>query len=246
MYIIIIGGGKVGYYLCRSLLAEGHEVLIIEKNEVKCERLEEELGSICLKGDGCETRTLAEAGAGRADMLVAVTDGDEDNLVSCQVAKYKFKVGRTIALINNPENEKVFKKLGVDVTVSSTDLILEHIEQEVPTHHLLHLMNLEKAGLEIVEVRIPPLSSAIGRRVKELELPSGAVLSLLIRKEQRPVVPTSDTVLETDDQFLAVTKPEVEEALRLALTGQKVEELGSSEEGGLSGPTWDVYRGSRP
>lgn len=216
----------MGYYLCRTLLAEGHEVLIIEKNEAKCERLEEELGSICMRGDGCETATLAEAGTGRADMLVAATNEDEDNLVSCQVAKYKFKVRKTIALINNPENENVFKKLGIDVTVSSTNLVLEHIEQEVPTHPLMHLLNLEESGLEIVEVRIPPHSSAAGRKVKDLNLPPGVVLALLIRKEQRPVVPTMDTVLEKEDQVLAVTKPELEDALRLTLTGQKVEKHG--------------------
>ena len=226
MYIIIVGGGKVGYYLSRTLLAEGHEVLIIEKNDSKCERLEEELGSICLHGDGCETTVLAEAGTGRADMLIAATNEDEDNLVSCQVAKYKFKVPRTITLINNPENEKVFKKLGIDVTVSSTNLILEHIEQEVPTHHLMHLLNLEKTGLEIVEIRIPPHSSAIGRKVKELDLPPGAVLALLIRKDQRPVIPTPDTILEVEDQLLAVTKPETEEALRISLTSQRAEKRG--------------------
>lgn len=226
MYIIIIGGGKIGYYLCRTLLTEGHEVLIIEKNEAKCERLEEELGSICLHGDGCETTVLAEAGTGRADMLIAATNEDEDNLVSCQVAKYKFKVPRTIALINNPKNETVFKRLGIDVTVSSTNLVLEHIEQEVPTHHLMHLLNLEETGLEIVEVRIPPHSSAIGRKVKELTLPPGAVLALLIRKEQRPVVPAPDTILAAEDQLLAVTKPDAEEALRLALTAQRVEKHG--------------------
>lgn len=226
MYIIIVGGGKVGYYLCRTLLAEGHEVLIIEKNEGKCERLEEELGSICMRGDGCETATLAEAGSGRADMLVAATNEDEDNLVSCQVAKYKFKVRKTIALINNPENETVFKKLGIDVTVSSTNLVLEQIEQEVPTHPLMHLLKLEESGLEIVEVRIPPHSSAAGRKVKDLSLPPGAVLALVIRKEQRPLVPTLDTVLEVEDQVLAVTKPELEDALRLTLTGQKVEKHG--------------------
>ena len=226
MYIIIVGGGKVGYYLCRTLLTEGHEVLIIEKNEAKCEHLEEELGSICLHGDGCETTVLAEAGTGRADMLIAATNEDEDNLVSCQVAKYKFKVPRTIALINNPKNETVFKRLGIDVTISSTNLVLEHIEQEVPTHHLMHLLNLEETGLEIVEVRIPPHSSAIGRKVKELILPPGSVLALLIRKEQRPFVPTPDTILVVEDQLLAVTKPDVEEELRLALTGQQVEKHG--------------------
>ena len=154
MYIIIIGGGRVGYYLAKALLDEGHEVLILEKNPTVCETVNDELGSICNRGDGCEAATLAEVGAGRADMLIAVTGEDEDNLVACQVAKNKFKVPRTIARIRNPKNEVLFKKLGIDVTISSTNVILEQITEEVPTHPLIHLHEIGDKGLEIVEVKI--------------------------------------------------------------------------------------------
>ena len=111
MYIIIIGGGRLGYYLTKALLDEGHEVLIIEKDEAISQVITSELGSVCLHGDGCEAATLAEAGTNRADMLIAVTGDDEDNLVACQVAKHKFKVARTIARVRNPKNETIFKKL---------------------------------------------------------------------------------------------------------------------------------------
>jgi len=140
MYFIIVGGGKVGYYLSQALLSEGHEVLILEKDPAKCGAICEQLGSVVVRGDGCEARTLGDAGTERADILIAVTDEDEDNLVACQVAKHKFKVPRTIARINNPKNEALFKKLGIDVTISSTNIILEHIEEEVPTHPLVHLL----------------------------------------------------------------------------------------------------------
>jgi len=218
MYIIVIGGGKVGYYLSKALLAEGHEVLIIEKDATRVERIEEELGSICMQGDGCEAATLEEAGTERANLFVAVTDEDEDNLVACQVAKHKFNVPRIIARIGNPKNEALFKKLGIDVTVSSTNLILEYIEQEVPTHPLTHLLQLRRGELEIVEVKIPPTSTAVGKQVRELPLPPGSFLSLII-KEDGVRLPAQDTTFEAEDRVIAVTKPELEQALRIILTG---------------------------
>jgi trk system potassium uptake protein TrkA len=219
MYIIVVGGGKIGYYLSKALVDEGHEVLVIEKDPEKCGHISEELGSICMRGDGCEAATLTQAGTGRADMFIAVTDEDEDNLVACQVAKHKFDVMRAIARINNPKNEAIFKMLGIDATVSSTNLILEHIEQEVPTHPLMHLLTLGGGDMEIVEVRVPSTSAAVGKRIGELPLPDGSILSLVIRKGEKPQMATPDTMLEAEDQIIAVTRPELEEALRAALTG---------------------------
>lgn len=219
MYIIVIGGSRVGYYLTRALLDEGHEVLIIEKNAAFCETINEEMGSVCVRGDGCEAATLEEVGTGRADMLVAVTGDDEDNLVACQVAKYKFNVPRTIARIRNPQNEAIFKKLGIDVTVSTTNIILEAIEKEVPTHPLTHLLTISDKGLEIVEVRIPPTSNSINKQLKEIPMPQGSKLALIIPKNRKPRMPTPNTVLREGDQVIALTTPELEQELRAALTG---------------------------
>ncbi len=219
MYIIVVGGGRLGYHLTKALLDEGHEVLIIEKNATYCEIINEELGSICIRGDGCEAATLEEVGTGRADMLIAVTGDDEDNLVACQVAKHKFNVPRTISRIRNPKNEILFKKLGIDVTVNSTDIILEHIEEVLPTHALTHLLPIRDKGLEIVEVKIPADSTTVGKPVKELSLPPQSILSLIIRKKRKPIVPTANTILRAGDQVIAVTKPESEELLRAALRG---------------------------
>ncbi|MDI6814983.1 MAG: TrkA family potassium uptake protein, partial [Dehalococcoidales bacterium] len=216
MYIIIVGGGEVGYYLSKDLLAEGHEILVVERDADRKEFICDELGSVCVHGDGCEAATLAELGASRADMLIAVTGDDEDNLVACQVAKHKFNVPQTIARIKNPKNEAIFKKLGIDVTVSSAKIILEYIEQAVPTHPLTHLLTIRDKGLEIVEVKIPPDSTTVGKPIKELSLPPESVLSLLIRKQQKPCVPTANTILQAGDQIIAVTPPESEEALRAA------------------------------
>jgi trk system potassium uptake protein TrkA len=218
MYFIIVGGGKVGYYLSQALLSEGHEVLILEKDPAKCGAICEQLGSVAVRGDGCEARTLADAGTERADMLIAVTDEDEDNLVACQVAKYKFKVPRTIARINNPKNEALFKKLGIDVTISSTNIILEHIEEEVPTHPLVHLLTLKGGDLEVVEVKVPPSSPVVGKRMSEIHIPPDSVICLITGRSGAHV-PTDDTILEADAQIVAVTRPESEGALRVALTG---------------------------
>jgi len=219
MYIIVVGGGKIGYYLARALLDEGHEVLVIEKESSKVGGICDELGSVCMRGDGCEAATLNEAGTDRADMLIATTGHDEDNLVACQVAKHKFNVPRTVALINNPKNETIFKKLGIDITVSSTNLILENIEQEMPTHPLTHLLAIRDKGLEVVEVKIPPDSTTVGKTIKELSLPPGSVLSLIIRKGEKPRIPRPETVLQPEDQIIAITNPESEKALRTALRG---------------------------
>jgi len=198
MYIIIIGGGKVGYYLAKALLNEGHEILVVEKNADRSEFICNELGSVCTRGDGCD---------------------DEDNLVACQVAKHKFNVPRTIARTSNPKNETIFKKLGIDVTISSTNIILEYIEEEVPTHPLTHLLSIRDKGLEIVEVKIPPESPTVGKRIKELPLPKGSILSLIIRSQHKPIVPNANTILQAEDQIIAVTTPESEDALRIAVTG---------------------------
>ena len=219
MYIVIIGGGRLGYYLTKALLKEGHEVLIVEKDATVCETITEEMGSLCVRGDGCEAATLGDIGTGRADMFVAVTGDDEDNLVSCQVAKYKFNVPRTIARIRNPRREALFKKLGVDVTVSATQIILEAIQQEVPTHPLTHLLALRDKGLEIVDVKISPESTTVGKSIKALSLPKESKLALIIPKERRPRIPTASTVLKAGDQVIALTTPESEEALRAALRG---------------------------
>jgi trk system potassium uptake protein TrkA len=217
MYIIIVGGGRLGYYLLKALLKEGHEVLVLEKDARVCKTITDELGSVCFRGDGCEASTLAEVGTGRADMFVAVTGDDEDNLVACQVAKHKHNVPRTIARLRNPQNAALFKKLGVDVTVNTTDLIIEAIEHEVPTHPVTQLLTLDEQGLVIVDVKIPAQSIVIGKMVKDLPLPPESKLALIIPSKGSAHVPVAHTVLQPGDQIIAITPSQYKEELKKAL-----------------------------
>ncbi len=218
MYIIVVGGGKVGYYLAKELVEEGHEVLVIEKDATKVERIAEDLGDITLRGDGCEAATMEMAGFGRADMVIAVTGDDEDNLVVCQVAKAKFNVPRALARINNPKNKEIFKRLGIDTTVSATAAILAQIEQELPTHPLIPLLTLKGGGLEMVEVKVPENSAAVGKRIGEILLPQQSLIALIVDEDGVPRVPKNDTVVRAGDEVVAVTRTENQDALRSVLT----------------------------
>lgn len=213
MYIIVVGAGKVGYYLAKTLLQEEHEVLLIERDAALVEFHAERLGSAVVRGDGAEASTLSSAGAARADVVIAVTGDDEDNLVICQVAKNKFQVGRTIARVNNPKNEHLFKLLGVDVTVSQTNYILNLIGQAIPQRSLVHLMNLRHADLAIVEISVTERSPVANITLDEIDLPVSCAIAAIARG-QDVIVPNGQTVLEPGDEIIAVTHVSEEETLR--------------------------------
>lgn len=219
LYIVIVGGGTIGYYLSKALLSQGHEVLIIEKDIRNCERLEDELGSCCMRGDGCETAVLTEAGLNRASVLIATTSHDEDNLVTCQVAKHRFNVPRTIALVNNPINDNIFKKLGVDATISVTNTILEHVEQEIPAHPLIHLLTMSGHMEEVVELALTKESPAVGKLIGQLRLPADTTLALLMRENDKPRIPDADTVLKENDRVIVLTTLDSEKTLEKILIG---------------------------
>ncbi len=213
MYIIIGGGGDVGYYLARNLLNLGHEVLLLEKQSNRQQTLADELGPSVAKGDACEARTMEEAGARRADVVIAVTGEDEDNLVICQMAKQRFNVKRTIARVNNPKHEELFKKLGINITVSPTRSILALIESELSRPPFLMLMTLKKAGLEIVELTIDPKSKVAGKRLSDVHLPRSSNLALIIRGNEH-IFPDASTTLMADDDVYALVNQDGEAELQ--------------------------------
>ena len=218
MYVVVIGGGNVGYYLTKELLHAGHEVVMIEKDPGRARQIADELGSIVVPNDGCEGRYQEMAGMGRADVVAAVTGDDEDNLVACQVAKMHFNVPRAIARVNNPKNEQLFRRLAIDDTVSPTRTILGVIEHEIPIHDLLHLTELEGGDLEIVEAQLTAESPAVGRELRELTLPEGTSIAVILRGSKAVAV-RPETKLVDGDRMLAVTSSEKEPELRQLLIG---------------------------
>jgi trk system potassium uptake protein TrkA len=212
MYVIVVGAGKVGWNLARELLDKDHEVTLIENNRNRYLTVEQELEHNVQYGDASELWVLERAGISRADMVIAVTGDDEDNMLICQVAKEKYLVDRIIARVNNPRNKQWFELLGIKPVVSATDLILRLIEHEVPEYGLVHLLDLPEQRLEIIEMLLPDDSRAAGERVGDLEMPEGSLLISVLR-EGRGFVPNAETVLEAGDEILAVLDPTVEEDL---------------------------------
>ena len=219
MYIIVVGGGKVGFYVAWTLVEEGHEVLIIERDPDAASGISERLGTIVLQGDGADATVLARAGASRANVVIAATGDDEDNLIVSQVAKRKFNVERAIARVNNPKNELLFKRLGIDATVSQTNVLLHLIEQRIGVDGLTHLMTLRHDEIEIVEARVGKDSPVVGKSLAEIKLPPNCVFSAITRGDQ-VIVPTGDTRLDVGDEVIAVTRVEQESELRRLLVGQ--------------------------
>jgi trk system potassium uptake protein TrkA len=221
MYVIVVGGGKVGYYLAKALRTAGQEVTLIEKVERRFDLLQEEFGAVAFLGDGCEVRTLEQAGAARADLVAAVTGDDEDNLVICQMAKRKFNVKRVIARINNPKNEVTFQMLGIDETVSSTKLIYSLIEQEVEIADVIPLTAFRKGRLELVEVALTEDAPSVNRRVRDLVLPAKSALAILVRGNDAEII-TGDTVLRAGDVIVAITTSAGVQGFREAVLGKAI------------------------
>jgi trk system potassium uptake protein TrkA len=204
MYILVIGAGKVGYFLAKRLCLSKHTVSIIEKDREICEEIAKELEALVVNGDGCDPNILEEAGIKRADVVAAVTGGDEDNLVICQLAKEKFVVRRTVARVNNPGNELIFSELGVDVPIDSTRIIAKIIEEEVSFSDIVNLMSFKRGKLSIVRLDLPKGSPVINKEVKDIKLPEDSVLVSIVRGEE-VIVPKGNTVLMPGDDIIALT-----------------------------------------
>ena len=215
MYIIVAGGGKVGHYLTRALMDAGHEVLLLEKDKARADYLQQDLGETVTRGDACEVRTMREVGMERADVVVATTGDDEDNLVVCQMAKLRFNVPRTIARVNNPQNEDIFQRLGIDTTVSSTKIIFNLIEQQIETDFVIPLAPLQRGNIEIVEVDLGPDSPVVGKRIGQVTLPEDALVISIVRDEHA-ILPNIDVQFKEGDSVIALVTAEREPELRAA------------------------------
>jgi trk system potassium uptake protein TrkA len=217
MYIVIAGGGKVGANLTRSVLDLGHEVTLIEQRRDRFERLEEEFEHSVQLGDATELFVLERAGIARPpDLVVAVTGDDEDNIIICQLAREHYGVEKVIARVNDPRNQPLFDLIGISPTVSATSIILAMIEHEVPEHGLIHLLELRKENLEIVEVQLDGNSPSVGKQVAGLTLPAGSRL-ITVMRDGHALMAEGEMELRAGDQVLAVLEPGKEEELRKVL-----------------------------
>ncbi len=221
MYIVVVGGGKVGYYLTKTLVTEGYEVLLIEKDAAKVRTGSERFGAVVLQGDGCEVAILEKAGAARADVLIATSGDDEDNLVIAQLGQHHFHVPKVIARINNPKNEEIFRRLGVTYTVSQTNIILSRIEEEIPNRPLIHLSTLRHADLAIVEVDIERDAPVVGQEIRAIRFPPDTIVAAVVRDDML-VMPRGETRLTAGDRVIALTRRMHEAALRDALASADI------------------------
>jgi trk system potassium uptake protein TrkA len=209
VYVIIAGAGKVGWNLARELIGKGHEVTVIESSRRHYLTVEQELEHAVQYGDATELWVLERAGIQRADLVIAVTGDDEDNMLICQMAKEKYLCERIVARVNNPRNLQHFKLLGIQPAVSATDLILRLIEHEVPQYGLVHLLALEEERLEIIELEVSPSAPAAGARVADVPLPDGSLIISVLRNGGG-FVPKQDTVIEPGDEVLLILDPGLE------------------------------------
>ncbi|UZE92013.1 MAG: NAD-binding protein [Methanosarcinales archaeon] len=207
MYIVIVGGGRIGSFLAKSLSQEGRKVAVVESDKDVCQSLAEQLDILVIHGDGTDAKYLEDAGTAKADALVAVTGEDKTNLVSCQMAKKNFKVPRTIARVNDSKNEVVFRDLGIDVAVSTVTAASIVLKNAITSGELLTLLSLKEGDIEMVEFTIHENSSAVGKPVADLGLPSDCVLTAILRGEH-VTFPRGKTIIKVGDSVVVLTTAE--------------------------------------
>ena len=222
MTVMIVGGGKVGYYLAKTLAPDKHRLVLLEADAAQCNKIAGELSDLgidLLCGDGTDDRALRDAGIEHADVLIAVTGYDQNNLVACQLAKNYFGVPRTIARVNNPKNIEVFKRLGVDSVVSSTAYIAQIIEQEVDWAGINRLLSQRVGKLRIRDITVGKASPAVGQKVSYLTLPKGTVLISIVRGKDA-FIPDGQTGILAGDSVIAMTHEDNFPALSAYLAGE--------------------------
>ncbi|MBW3662063.1 MAG: TrkA family potassium uptake protein [Actinobacteria bacterium] len=220
MYVVIMGGGRIGRYIAADLVVKGHDVTVLERLAGRCEQLVADHDVLVIQGDACDVRYQEQAHVDRADVFVATTHEDDDNLVACQLAKVEFGVRRAISRVNTPKNVEIFETLDIEA-VSSTRLISELLEHEFTVGELIHLYSLKGGKVSLVEVRIPDDERAPPpRHVVDLGLPYEAVLVAIFREEQT-VIPRGTTEILPGDEVVALTTPELEERLEQILLGER-------------------------
>jgi trk system potassium uptake protein len=219
MLAVIVGGGRGGSYLAQDLHSQGYRIKVVDLRPDVVAKLRQEIDGEVVCGDGCTPEILEQVGAAKADLLVAITHDDEDNLVICRLAKHHFHVRRVIARVNNPRNEWLYTKAwGVDVAISQVHLTSKVIEEEIGLGELVTLLKLNRGEAALVELRLPETSPCRGKAIRDLNLPTDTVVVSIIR-DGKLVIPRGDTQLDVGDEVLAVSTVAAEQALKDILVG---------------------------
>ena len=226
MFILILGGGRIGSSLAHRLVAAGHEVSVIERVASRCSALDDSLGSVTVMGDGTDVASLSKAGASRADVFVATTSADEDNITACQLASLRFGTPRTLTVVNQSERSRLVDMLRINTSVDITDLTVNRIQEFLFVDGMVQQLPMPGDDTRsLLVARVPRNSAMDGRPVSDLELPNGSTISLLIGRDGHSQIPDQSTVIRSDDEIVAVGDRPAHEMLRAAL----VEQLGERE-----------------
>jgi trk system potassium uptake protein TrkA len=219
MKVLIVGSGKTLYFLCRSFTSKGYKVVVINQDREECVQLARQLSATVVCGDGSDARILNEAGAMGADAVLAITPNDQDNLVICQLASLQFGVPRAVALANDPENAKVFDKLGVSA-FSTTQIVSSLIEQRASLEQITNLLPIGEGRVNVTEIILDADSPVAGKLLKDIDLPENALVAVVIRDNQ-PIVPRGGNLLLDGDRVVLITLPENHGPVLKAFTGEQ-------------------------
>ena len=217
MRMVIVGGGKVGWNLARIMLERRHTVSLIERDRQRCEKLADDLDAAIFRGDGTNVAVLEAAGTKGADVFMTVTGSDQDNLVACQVARDHFHAKTVISRVNDPRNIETFRVLGIENTVSSTDILTKMIEQEADLAHMHLIATLNQGKAGICSMTLPSNTALDGAALKDIDLPGGTLVISLIRRGVL-TIPNGSTILQAGDELVAVSEEKSQKALMRALS----------------------------
>lgn len=210
MQIILVGGGKEIHYLTKSFIDKGNKVTIVNNNKEYCRELaRQHAAAMIVHGDGTKPFILKDAGADYANMLIALTQKDQDNLVICQIAQKRFKVKKTAAVVNNPENIKTFKKLGIDIVISTTNIISSIIEQRIALEDITNIVPIEEGDVSIIEVEVGEGYPVVGKMLSQIDIPKDSLIGCIVR-DKKSLIPRGDTVIHKNDKLVLITLTEAQ------------------------------------
>ena len=225
MYVIIIGCGALGTRSAYSQLHAGHEVLLLDTDEARVDMVQKTLGNVAMLGDATEEFTLHSAGINRCDALIATTGDDAVNLAACQLAKFTFGVETVVSIVNDSADTNLFLTAGVDSIISRTDIILANLAGTLLDHPMVELMTLNDRNEKLVSMKIPRNARSVGNRFRDLALPYGIIIALIVSSVGSPFVPSEDTVILGGEEVIASCPVEALDELAYVLTDQRFSSL---------------------